>query len=261
MSGMVQKASVEKQYATSANLSTRIAFQQRFSQNKTGFGPWLMDQYDFPQNARVLELGCGTGSMWQGRQELIDSFSSLTLTDFSAGMLADAQKNLAGMRGIEFLQADIQSLPFADASFDFIIANMMLYHVPDKPKAIAEVRRVLRPGGVFVCATYGEEGLPSYVGRLLRGVVEIRPLNTTFTLQNGAALLSQSFSQVERCDYPDEFIVDDADAIVAYLMSMTDMVVAGGAFPADQVRSILAGKIAAEGPLRIPKQYGTFFCR
>lgn len=261
MSGIIQKASVEKQYATSANLNTRIAFQQRFSQNKTGFGTWLMDQYDFPENARVLELGCGTGSMWQGRQEVIDSLSSLTLTDFSAGMLADAQKNLSDLRGITFQQADIQSLPFADASFDFVIANMMLYHVPDKEKAVAEARRVLRPGGVFTCATYGEEGLPSFVGRLLKGVIEIRPLNTTFTLQNGEGILKTAFSGIERRDYPDEFIVDDADAIVAYLMSMTNMIVAGEDFPADRVRASLSEKIAADGPLHIPKQYGTFLCR
>lgn len=262
MSGMTQTKDVAKQYATADNLKTRIAFQQRFSQNQYGFGRWLTDQYMFPENARVLELGCGTGSMWKGQQALIDGFASLTLTDFSEGMLADAQANLSELKGIRFLQADIQDLPFEDASFDFVIANMMLYHVPDKAKAIAEVRRVLRPGGVFVCATYGEEGLPSYMSALLRGIAAIRTMNTTFTLQNGAGMLSAEFGEVEKREYPDEFRVDDAQAVIDYLMSMTGMIMEGGGeFPAEQVRSLLQKKIDAEGALRIPKQYGTFICR
>lgn len=261
MDSLNTASSVQKQYANADNLNTRIAFQQRFSQNTYGFSRWLMDQYDFPASARVLELGCGTGSMWAGKEELAASFSRLVLTDFSSGMLEEAKANLAGLPKAEFLQADIQSLPFENGEFDFIIANMMLYHVPDKAKAISEVRRVLRPGGTFVCATYGEEGLPSYIGAILRGVVEIRPLNTTFTLQNGGAMLQASFDRVEKREYPDEFLVDDADAIVSYLMSMTNMVVAGEDFPAEQVRAILAEKIQREGPLHIPKQYGTFLCK
>ena len=258
MSGMVDKASVAKQYATADNLALRIAFQQRFSQNKYGFGPWLMDQYDFPPRARVLEIGCGTGAMWQGKQALIDSFDSLILTDFSEGMLADAQKNLADINGVVFQQADIQNLPFEADSFDFVIANMMLYHVPDKEMAVREVRRVLKKGGVFACATYGEEGLPSYMQRLLGDRVAFRSLNKTFTLQNGADILKIAFENVEKREYPDEFLVDDAEAVVAYLASMTGMVTG---FPAEEVRTIVAEKIAAEGPMHIPKQYGTFICR
>lgn len=262
MGGLTKTADVAKQYATADNLRVRMEFQQRFSRNQYGFGRWLMDQYDFPEHARVLELGCGTGNMWKGQQRLIDTFASLTLTDFSEGMLNDARATLSGMSGVRFLQADIQDLPFEDGSFDFIIANMMLYHVPEKEKAISEVRRVLRPGGAFVCATYGEEGLPSYMSQLLEGIVSIRTLNTTFTLQNGAALLGRAFADVEKREYPDEFIVDDAEAVIGYLTSMTGMIVeGGGAFPTEQVRAALEEKIGAEGALHIPKQYGTFICR
>ena len=166
------------------------------------------------------------------------------------------------MRGVRFLKADVQSLPFADGSFDFVIANMMLYHVSDKPKAISEARRMLAPGGSFACATYGEIGLVPFLGELLRGIVEFRPMNTSFTLQNGGPLLRAAFAQVEAREYPDSFVVDDADAIVSYLMSMTYMLVLeDGVFPAERVRSALAGCIASRGPLHIPKQYGTFICR
>jgi len=94
MSGMVDKASVQKQYATADNLAIRIAFQQRFSANKQGFAPWLMDQYVFPEKARVLEIGCGTGTMWKTRPEAAAGFSRLVLTDLSEGMLREAQENV-----------------------------------------------------------------------------------------------------------------------------------------------------------------------
>ena len=260
---MENREAVKRQYATPERLNVRIAFQQRFSQNQYGFAPWLMDQYDFPPNARVLELGCGTGGMWQGRQALIDGFDELMLTDFSEGMLQDAQRNLQGMRGIQFRLADIQNLPFADDSYDFVIANMMLYHVPDRPKAIAEVRRVLKPGGTFVCATYGEDGIAPYLKRMMDGIVSMKSPNANFTLQNGAALLREQFEEVERRDYPDHFEVDDADAVVSYLMSMTDMLITqGDAISIGLVKAVVQACMDAEGgKLKIPKEYGTFVCR
>lgn len=54
-----------------------------------------------------------------------------------------------------FAQADAQALPFRDASFDAVIANHMLYHVPDIPRALGEVRRVLKPSGFCYAATMG----------------------------------------------------------------------------------------------------------
>lgn len=259
---MDNRQEVARQYADGENLNTRIAFQQRFSRNTYGFSRWLMDQYVFAENARVLEIGCGTGNIWKGKESMVSGFARLALTDFSAGMLQEARENLHGMQGVEFLQADIQNLPFEPDSFDFVIANMMLYHVEDKRRALQEVRRVLRPGGTFVCATYGEVGLPSYMGEMLRGIVQFRPLNATFTLQNGEEILRCAFAQIERRDYPDEFVVDDPEAIIGYLQSMTGMIVEGGGdFPADEVRALLQERIAQQGALHIPKQYGTFVCR
>ncbi len=257
---MQKREEVVRQYAGAENLNTRIAFQQRFSQNKMGFSPWLVAQYDFPAHARVLELGCGTGAMWQNRQALIDGFDRLVLTDFSEGMLETTKETLSGLHGIEFQQADIQELPFADGSFDFIIANMMLYHVPDRARAIGEVRRVLKQGGTFVCATYGEIGLPSYMGEVLKGIVTMGTLNSSFTLQNGAQLLKTQFAQVEKREYPDEFVVDDAGAIVDYLKSMTNMIVSGD-FPEEEILAAIEQKMRSEGALHIPKQYGTFICQ
>ena len=255
--------SIQQQYQTASNLNTRISIHDKYSVNKQPFGDWIVSHYEIAPGAKVLELGCGTGGMWQGRQALIDGFDELMLTDFSEGMLQDAQRNLQGMRGIQFRLADIQNLPFADDSYDFVIANMMLYHVPDRPKAIAEVRRVLKPGGTFVCATYGEDGIAPYLKRMMDGIVSMKSPNANFTLQNGAALLREQFEEVERRDYPDHFVVDDVDAVVCYLMSMTDMLITqGDAISIGLVKAVVQACMDAEGgKLKIPKEYGTFVCR
>jgi len=66
-------------------------------------------------------------------------------------MLA-AARSRAGSH-VFLIAGDAQWLPFADASFDCILAMHMLYHVPDRDLAIAEMRRVLRPGGVLLALT------------------------------------------------------------------------------------------------------------
>ena len=99
----------------------------------------------------MLELGCGTGSMWKGRIEHLPCGCHVTLTDISPAMVDAAREQLADVHGVKFECADIQNLPYPDASFDVVIANMMLYHVPDIARGLSEVRHVLRRDGRFFC--------------------------------------------------------------------------------------------------------------
>ena len=251
---------MDGQYRTAKNLETRIAFQRRFSENRQGFGAWLMEQYPLAPGARVLEVGCGEGGCWRGRADTVAALGELVLTDLSEGMLARCRENLAGIGNIGTRAADIQAIPFEDGRFDIVIANMMLYHVPDRPRALAEVRRVLRPGGLFFAATFGERSAVTAAAEALRGVCDLRSEVTGFTLQNGAEQLRPFFAAVERRDYPDCFLLDDAQALVDYLLSLEGMLGAG--FPADAAREAFQRKIEAEGGVwRIPKEYGTFVCR
>ena len=112
---------------------------------------WLLTQYPIHAGDNVLELGCGTGSMWKGRIEHLPFGCHVTLTDISPAMVDAAREQLADVRGVKFECADIQNLPYPDASFDVVIANMMLYHVPDIARGLSEVRRVLRRDGRFFC--------------------------------------------------------------------------------------------------------------
>ena len=76
-------ATVRKQYSTSDNLATRISIHSRYSTNKQGFGNWISSHYDIRHGMSVLELGCGTGEMWLGKQEMIGRCCGCVASDFS----------------------------------------------------------------------------------------------------------------------------------------------------------------------------------
>ena len=167
MSNINNMSIVKQQYANANNLNTRISIHDKYSTNKMGFGNWIVSNYRIDKGMKVLELGCGTGDMWKNRKDLIKLCSKLTLSDFSEGMLSTTKNNIGEYNNIDYKVIDIQEIPFENETFDVVIANMMLYHVPDIDKGLAEVRRVLKRGGLFYCATYGEHGIVEYLSKIL----------------------------------------------------------------------------------------------
>ena len=115
--------------------------------------------------------------------------------------------------------ADAQDLPFDDDSFDAVAALWMLYHVPDLHRGLAEIRRVLRPGGTFVAVTNGDAPPGSAAaGRR-------RPLKITgFSSENGEAALREHFADVRRDDFATRAVFPDHAAAVAYLRSLGEAV-------------------------------------
>ena len=74
---------VKEQYADGKNLSTRAGLHAKYSVNPMGLTNWLFNQYRFEPGGRILELGCGTGSQWEGWLEELPEGCSLILSDFS----------------------------------------------------------------------------------------------------------------------------------------------------------------------------------
>lgn len=106
----------------------------------------------------VLDLGCGTG---RGTGALKRAYpkASLVALDFAPGMLREAQRYLTDALRFERVCADALRLPFSDASADVIFSNLMLQWCDDLLIAFKEVRRVLRPGGLFLFSTFGPDTL------------------------------------------------------------------------------------------------------
>ena len=201
---------VKNQYSTSTNLNTRISIHEKYSTNKQGFLNWILSHCQIPENSAILELGCGTGA-------------KLLLTDISEGMLTAAKETLGEHSNISYEMADIMALPYENDRFNIVIANMMLYHVPDLDKGLSEVRRVLKEGGCFYCATFGENGIVPYISNLLKEYGAEDNTNKIFTLQNGANILKNYFSNVQRLDYEDSLRVTNIDDILDYIYSMSGM--------------------------------------
>ena len=95
----------------------------------------------------AADVGTGTGFMIQGLAPLAAKVHGF---DQSPEMLAVARRNLADFRNVELIEASGQNLPLVAGSLDAVFANMYLHHVPDPSAAVAEMVRVLRPGGVLV---------------------------------------------------------------------------------------------------------------
>lgn len=211
------------QYRDTSNLDARVELHRRFSTNPYGWFPWVFDTLETsPSPARVLELGCGPGYMWKECVGRIPAGWSIILSDLSDGMVDAAWRNLVVTgRAFKFEQIDAQSIPYPDETFDIVIANHMLYHLPDRPKGLAEIQRVLKPGGCLIATTVGNGHLAEII-KWLEGAspdTDFEPFGNPFTLDNGFEQLVPFFSQIEIKRYDDNLRVTEVEPLMAYIQS------------------------------------------
>lgn len=98
---------------------------------------------------RVLEVAAGTGVVTRALARTLPASASIVATDLNQAML-DRARAIGTARPVEWRTADALALPFPDAAFDAVVCQFGVMFFPDKPRAYAEARRVLRPGGVFL---------------------------------------------------------------------------------------------------------------
>ena len=253
---------LREQYKDGSNLSARIRLHQRFSTNRYGQMRWMLDRIRIAEDARVLELGCGTGILWRGSVEVPRGWRVI-LTDMSGGMLQETRAHLARLgRAFTYMQADAQSIPFRNESFDAVIANHMLYHVPDIASALDEVRRVLKPGGFCYAATMGVANMREMNDLSARffSIPRMTESAARFGLESGEAYMRRAFSEVTLERYPDSLVITEAAPLLDYICSMrvrsriTDEQIAA-------LRQHVESEIATHGEIRMTKDSGVFIAR
>jgi len=97
----------------------------------------------------VLEVASGSGVVTRAMAAGLDASVSIVGTDLNQPML-DHAAGVGTARPVEWRQADVMHLPFADATFDAVVCQFGVMFFPDRGAAFAEIRRVLRPGGTFL---------------------------------------------------------------------------------------------------------------
>lgn len=253
---------LDAQYDTAANLSARASLHDRFSTNRIGWFTWVFEQLELREGHRVLEVGCGAGWLWASEHHQVPSGCTIAVTDRSAGMVAAAEAALGGDHRFQFAAVDVDALPFGDAMFDVVVANHMLYHATDLDRSVAELRRVVGPGGRLVAATNGPRHLVELTDldeQVTDGRFDARARFVgaceAFGLHNGRRFLARHFHHVVRREYADRLAVTEVEPIVAYLES--------GGVRVDQallarLRTHLARRIERDGAIEVTKDTGLF---
>lgn len=256
----------EEQYRDDSRLQRRTNLHLRYGTATVPWFVWVATRIDLRAGQRVLEVGCGSGALWQQAEVHIPEAVELTLCDLSPGMVAAATARAttrAELAVVEGREADLQALPFDDAHFDRVIANHMLYHLPDPPLGVAELARVVRPGGAAIVATNGSRHMRElheleaqvFGSGLVDATIEV------FGAEVGFGLLRQRFGDVRWMQYEDELTCSDPADVLDYACSSPP---GEDATPEElkRLEAAIAERFAAGGGvMTISKDVGCFVCR
>jgi len=190
MSGVFDPRAVRRAFGRAAPTYSQAAALQREVELR------LLEQLQYLEEripARVLDLGCGPGSAsaalkakWGRRTEII-------ALDLALPMLRETRAKSRFWKPVHAVQGDAQALPFADAAFDLVFSNLCLQWVGDLPRALGELRRVLREGGLLVFSTFGPDTLVELREAFALAGLE-PPLSPFAAIQQvGDALVAQGF--------------------------------------------------------------------
>lgn len=250
-SRLADPAYVRFQYADDQKLRVRIETHERYSENPVPFTQWILERVDARAGQRLLDVGSGPG---QYHHRLTDV--RVIALDTSAGMLAKVR--------VPAVQADAQALPVRDRSFDRVMANHVLYHVPDMTQAMREMRRVALPRARVVMAANSRTSmrplfaLTDDVAAEL-GVPGYPSVGQRFALED-LPLVREVFPGARVDVYEDAFRFPSPDPVLAYVASMwiefaaADRRVEFLRRLEERVRAI----IERDGVFRVPKRSGCF---
>lgn len=258
------------QYGAPDKLRIRQEAHEQFSERPNDFFDWALACFDLRPGLTVLDVGCGPG-VYHSR--LHAAGCRVIALDRSYGMVEAAQHQ-AAQQGLPVatLQGDAQALPLADACVERVMANHMLYHVPDQATALAEMHRVLKPGGLVMLTTNAADANALFheahcETALALGYTPAARMTERFHLGH-LELVRRFFPDATVHVRSDAFLFPSLDAALRYYASahidaLEDLPADGShvgrllPFVAERLRRHLD----AQGRLRVPKDAGCFIGR
>lgn len=267
------KHTLQEQYKTTQNIDARVRLHKECSTNPLGWFPWVYSQCQLFPGCKVLELGCGNGALWSDNVTKLPNNAQITLTDISEGLLEETRiklnRDLAPAvnekcLSVVFCPCDCMDIPFADAHFDIVIANHLLFYIEDRDRVYQEILRVLKPDGRLIASTYG----PKHMEEITTLVQEFHPsitladkeLYEIFGLQNGAEELRSYFSEVTSCYYEDGLLVSNPELLLEYIISCHGNQNEYLLPKYQEFKDMLTRKLKKK-PFSITKEAGLFVCK
>lgn len=221
---LIERSALQQQFGTDDNLRLRQDTHDQYSVPRVDFAEWVLTHYAWQGSERVLDVGTGSGRYFDWIHQHRPHTSYVGLDMFEGMLVGHAGHG-------RLLCSEAAALPFADHSFDIVMANHMLYLVPDIHAVLREIRRVLRPKGVVIAATNSVQTMPEFNALFRRAVTLLStpggaynsgpPASfSSFTLENGPQILHRHFYAVVRHDLPQALVFETPEPALAYLESL-----------------------------------------
>ncbi|MEL7236066.1 MAG: class I SAM-dependent methyltransferase [Chloroflexota bacterium] len=197
---------------------------EMYTRPQINFVEWVMKHIALKGDERILDVGCGPGRYYDFLQQKHPGVDYVGL-DYSAGMMDEHGSD------DRLVRAPMDTLPFPDGAFDIVMANHVVYLAPDVELMLLEARRVLKPGGLFICATNSITTMPQFRELFRRAILLVSPpgmsrevkvpagLHQRFALENGARMLARHYYAVVRYDLPSALEFSEVEPIMDYLES------------------------------------------
>jgi len=263
MSKMNKTENVLDQYKDGSNLTTRVSLYDKYSVSQLNYKEWIWQQYEFEDGDAILEFGSGTGKDWQDHLDYIPNRATVIMSDFTDGMVDTLKERFSRHPQIDIKKLDIQEADITKESQKHVVANSMLYHVPDIKRAVSEVKRILKPGGVFYATTssnskcmmkFLKESLEDFDSSIQF------PKEITFTLDNGGSYLEDVFNEYEIRRYTNTLKISKVEDLVAFIYSIYSIEGLQEAAK-ESMNEYYEGMKDDEGFITIVIEYGMFVCR
>ncbi|KAB2680945.1 class I SAM-dependent methyltransferase [Brucella pseudintermedia] len=250
-----------EQYGSSEKLAARARLNSEYTIAEIGWFPWVAKQLPLKPGDSILDVGCGPGWFWAATANNLPPNLHLTLSDLSPGMVQEAVERCRPLPFASVIgrQAEAVALPFEDGVFDAVIAMHMLYHLCDPAKGIAEMHRVLKPGGFLAVTTNGAGNMRGlYALTTVFGSAPVDPAGAAFGYDAAEQLMQTHFGNVNMTQHPARLRVTEPEDVFLALTSYPPGDAADEAQLAAFSDAITGAFQAGNGVLEVGKESGLF---